>query len=127
MPLSRGAIRPVALFTAPLLAGLIAALAANLPAPVRAADEASTMEYICRPVVAGETGNAKMTAASETTLKCKPVSLALKMSTGTMHMIGHVTATSPTGPNYTGALTPAQLNDAWVKYIEETFHVQRSP
>jgi hypothetical protein len=127
MSLSRGAIRPLALFTAPLLAGIVSALAAALPAPARAADAPSSMMYICRPVVGTETGNAKMTAASETALECKPVSLKLKMSTGTMETIGHVSATSPTGPNYSGALTPAQINDAWVKYIEQTFHVQRSP
>jgi hypothetical protein len=126
MSLSRGALRPVALFTVPLLAAVVSAVAVALPAPARAADEPAMM-YICRPVASGEAGNAKMTAASETALKCKPVGLKLKMSTGTMETIGHVSVTSSSGPNYSGALTPAQINDAWVKYIEATFHVERSP
>jgi len=45
------------------------------------------------------------------------------MSNGSMKMIGHVSSHSSGGPNLSKALTPEQINDAWVKYIDTTFNV----
>ena len=64
-----------------------------------------------------------MTAGSDTTLECRAVSMQLKMSDGSMHTIGRVTAKPNTGPDLSKALTPQQVNDAWVKWTDAMFHV----
>ena len=110
----------------PLAALGIGALAA-LPALIHAADEQTSQTYVCHAVVAGESANARMTVSSNAALTCRPINIALKMSNGSMRTIGHVGSKMTKGPDYSSALTPAQINDAWVKFIETAFSVNHSP
>ncbi len=83
--------------------------------------------FICRTIAGGETPNAQMTASSSTQLICRPVTIVLKMSAGSLRTIGHTTATSTLdGPDLSHALTPEQVNDAYVKFIDQEFHVDHS-
>jgi|SRR5580658_486407 hypothetical protein len=95
-----------------------------VPAAIRAADSGSSDMYVCRQAMSGETATAKMMSSS-TTLVCRPVSLTLKMSSGTMRTIGRV-GSKPWGPDLSKALTPQQMNDAYVKFIEQTFHIDHT-
>jgi len=118
---------PVAIVAAaPLIAVALAGIIATLPAPARADDDSSGITYVCRLAVAGENSNARMTRNSDSLLTCAPISIAVKMSNGSLHTIGHVTTKAPSGPDLSQALTPGQVNDAWVKYIESTFHVDHT-
>jgi len=96
-------------------------------ARARAADDASNLVYVCRPVTAGETSNAQMTAASGTALECHPVSMTLKLSDGSLRTIGIASANSRKGPDLSTALTPGQVNDAWVDWLEAMFSVTHTP
>jgi hypothetical protein len=108
---------------ASLVVTLAAALAA-LTLQARAADEA-TATYICRPAAAGGPSNAKMTAGA--TLECHVVSMALKMSNGKMETIGQASSHMEHGPDLSHALTPGQINDAYVKWIEAMFNITHTP
>jgi hypothetical protein len=107
-----------------------ASLVATLAAGVRTASFTRAAEppamYVCRTAAAGEKANANMTAGPAE-LVCRRVSLMLKMSGGSLRTIGHATATSdPGGPDLRKALTPQQVNDAYVKFIEQTFHIDHT-
>ena len=121
--------RMLALVVVPLGALVAAAALTGFPAGSRAADDtaAGSATYVCRTIETGETANARMLAATPAELTCRPISLALKMSNGSMKMIGTVSAKRTSGPDLSSALTPGQVNDAWVKYVDETFHVDHSP
>jgi hypothetical protein len=108
-----------ALVTAIVLAASLAVISAR----ARAADTVSETIYICHAAASGETANAKMTETSSESLSCRLVSMSLKMSDGSMHTIGRVTANPRTGPDISNATTPAQVNDAWVKWLDDMFHV----
>ncbi|MBV9101941.1 MAG: hypothetical protein JO060_00015 [Candidatus Eremiobacteraeota bacterium] len=112
-----------AFVTTCLVAGAFAVFAGH----ARAANEVSDLIYICHPVASGETVNAKMTATSGASLSCRVVSMKLKMSDGSMRTIGRVTAESHGGPDLSNALTPGQVNDAWVKWLDDMFHVTHTP
>jgi hypothetical protein len=58
--------------------------------------------YVCRPSASDETPNAKMTAAT---------------STSGLRTIGQTNRE---------ALTPQQINDAYVRFIEQTFHIDHT-
>jgi hypothetical protein len=109
-----------------LTAPLMAALVAGAFAAARA-DDTPGQRFICRTIASGETPNAQMTAASSTQLICRPVTIALKMSGGTLRTIGWTTAKSvPDGPDLSRALTAGQVNDAYVKFIDQEFHIDHS-
>ena len=113
----------------PLIATLMAAALLGAPAIARADDTQEGTTYVCRPSASDETPNAKMTSATSTALICRPITLTLHMSGGTMRTIGQVTAKSSnvlTGPDLSKALTPQQINDAYIKFIEQTFHIDRT-
>lgn len=109
-----------------LIAVVLAAGIAAVSVRAQAADD-TAVTYICHQATAGETPNAKMTAASSTALECRAVSLGLKMSNGSMRMIGEVSTKRTSGPDLSKALTPGQVNDAWVKWTEATFNITHSP
>ncbi len=91
------------------------------------ADDTPDQRFICRAIATGETPNAQMTANSSTQLVCRPVTVVLKMSGGTLRTIGHTTAKSvPDGPDLSHALTAEQVNDAYVKFIDQEFHIDHS-
>jgi hypothetical protein len=108
--------------TAPLVATLVAgAFAAGR------ADDSPGERYICRAIATGETPNARMTADRSTQLLCRPVEMTLKMSGGNLRTIGRTTAKSaPDGPDLSHALTPEQVNDAYVTFIDEEFHIDHN-
>ena len=108
---------------APLMVTVLAGTLAALSVRAQAADDAAGQVYICHPAVSGQPANAKMTASSDVALSCREVSMMLKTSDGTMHTIGQATATSRTGPDLSNALTPGQVNDAWVKWCEVMFNI----
>jgi len=118
-------LRPAAT-AAPLVAALAVVSLSAFPAPALAADDQPSMTYVCRPAIAGEFPNAQMTANGDEALTCRPVGIALKMSNGSLRIIGRTDAQTRTGPDLSKALTPGQINDAWVKYIEKTFNIQHT-
>jgi hypothetical protein len=112
--------------TLPLAA--VAAIAVGAFASRAQAAGGDGATYLCRAVATGETPNAAMTAGSSTALECREVSLGLKMSDGSMRTIGRVTATSKVvGPDLSSALTPQQVNDAWIRWTAATFNITHSP
>lgn len=117
------------LTAAPIVATLVVGAVFASPAVTRADDTQPGTTYVCRPSASDETPNAKMTAATNTTLVCRPIELALRMSGGGLRTIGQTTARPAnilTGPDLSKALTPQQINDAYVKFIEETFHIDHT-
>jgi len=111
------------LFISAALAG-----AAALPALADMVS-AGAMEakMICRPAVDGERPSAEM-MSDKTKLVCRPLAIAMRTSDGKMHVIGTVSAQKKSGgPDLARAVTPQQINDTWVKYLETTFHIDRSP
>lgn len=111
---------------ASLIAVIFAAGIAAISLRAQAADD-TVATYVCHPATAGGTPNAQMTGGSSTALECRTVSLGLKMSDGSMHMIGETSAKRASGPDLSKALTPGQVNDAWVKWTEATFNITHSP
>jgi hypothetical protein len=86
----------------------------------------SDATLLCRPATATEHANAQLTDPA-TGLLCKPFTIAMKTSDGTMHVIGTTVASNATqGPNLEKALTPQQVNDAWVRYLDTTFRIEHS-
>ncbi len=113
--------RPQFALTISLAAGLIAGAFATA-----LADDTAGQRFICRAIAVGETPNAQMTVSS-TQLICRPVTLILKLCGGNIRTIGHVTAKSePDGPDLSHALTPGQVNDAYVKFIDQEFHIDHN-
>jgi hypothetical protein len=109
-----------------LAATLTITLSATALAAARA-DDAAAQRFICRTIATGETPNAQMTANSSTQLICRPVQIELKMSGGSLRTIGHTTAKSaPDGPDLSHALTPEQVNDAYVRFIDQEFHIDHN-
>ena len=113
--------------TALLAAIVVAGTLATLAVRARAADTVSDAVYVCRPTASGETANAKMTAGSSVSLACHLVSMRLKMSDGSLVTIGRVSANARPGPDISKGLTPQQVNDAWVKWLDDMFHVTHTP
>ena len=111
---------------APLVATLLAGAAAALPFAARAADANADLSYICRPAVGSDSVSARTTSVDATPLTCRPLNVALRMSDGSMHVIGRVTAKSNSGPDLRKAVTPDQINDAWAGWVMETFRIDRS-
>jgi hypothetical protein len=117
------------LTAAPIVATLMAGALFAAPAVTRADDTQAGTTYVCRPSATDETPNAKMMAATNTALVCRPVELTLHMSGGNLRTIGQTTAKPAnvvTGPDLSKALTPQQINDAYVRFIEQTFHIDHT-
>ena len=108
--------------------GLSVALAAASPSVIAQTSSQLPLEatLICRRAHADEAATARMTATS-TTLVCRPIAVSMRASDGSMKLIGDVTAKPQSGPNFTKALTPAQMQEACEKWLETVFHIDRSP
>ena len=76
---------------------------------------------LCRPALSSETSNATFTSTS-TSLICRPVAVAMHMSNGSMKVIGSVKARA-SSPDFSGALTPAQVNSAFNRWVQTTMHI----
>ena len=83
------------------------------------ADEASE-RWVCRRAADATTQNATMADAGHTALICRPLRIeARMMADSTMVRIGSTRAKpSAEGPDLTNALTPAQINDAWARFVQ---------
>jgi hypothetical protein len=120
---TRRMTRALQLVAVPFIVTVFAGALAALSVRVQAADDATGSMFMCQATAAGGTSNARMTAGSDTALSCREVSMRLKMSDGSMRTIGRVTAKPNDGPDLSKALTPQQVNDAWVNWIDSMFHV----
>jgi len=99
----------------------LAAFATSVPAQTESlVPKAAT--FICRPSLSDETANAKMMVAT-TTLVCQPFAVSMHMSDGSMKTIGNVTATAITGPDFSHALTPQQVNAAYNHWVEKALDI----
>jgi hypothetical protein len=92
--------------------------------------------WVCRPVDAGHPQNAAMNA-SATPLSCRAVNFSMTTASGQRVVVGHpgqsptsVDTTEETGtiaaPNYSNALTPAQLNEVWNQSVYRVFNIADS-
>jgi hypothetical protein len=110
------------------LLGLSAALAASSLSVVAQTTNHVPMEasLICRQARADETVTARMVSTSMT-LVCRPIAVSMRMSDGSMKIIGDVTAKPQSGPDFSKALTPQQMQEACEKWLETVFHIDRNP
>ena len=108
--------------------GLLAAVAGSSLSGVAQTTSQAPLEasLICRQAHADEAVTAKMVATSMT-LVCRPIAVSMRMSDGSMKIIGNATAKPQSGPNFSKALTPQQMQEACEKWLETVFHIDRSP
>jgi hypothetical protein len=100
-----------------ILAVLGTAVWAQTEGPVQ-----NSATFICRPALADESATAKMVAAS-TSLVCRPFAVRVHMSDGTMKTIGSVTTKAMPGPDFSSALTPQQVNAAYLRWVEKALDI----
>ena len=83
------------------------------------ADQAAE-RWVCRRATDTSTQNAAMADAAHTALICRPLRIeARMMGDSSMVRIGSTRAKSAAdGPDLSNALSPAQINDAWVRFIQ---------
>jgi hypothetical protein len=108
------------ILSAAILATALAAASPTL------AETAPAMPLICHPIAAGEKADAvaKMDG-KDVMLMCEPSQMMMKATS--MKKIGSVAAkTRAYGPNIDGLLTPGQIDAAWKKWTDETFHIPAS-
>jgi len=76
--------------------------------------------WVCRRAADATTQNATMGDADHTALICRPLRIEARvMSDSTMVRIGSTRAKSAAeGPDLANALTPAQINDAWARFVQ---------
>ena len=83
------------------------------------ADQAAE-RWVCRRAPDATTQNATMGDAAGTALVCRPLRIEARMMTdSTMVRIGSTRAKpAADGPDLSNALTPAQINDAWARFVQ---------
>ena len=83
------------------------------------ADQAAD-RWVCRRAADPKDQNAAMADADKTALVCRPLRIeARMMSSNTMVRIGSTRAKAAAdGPDLSQALTPAQINDAWARFVQ---------
>jgi len=103
----------------------VPALVAVTTPTLRAAttDEfATTATYVCRASLPGEGPSAKM-LDEPTLLACKPLAVSLRMPDGSMRTIGNVAAKPAAAPDFSHALTPGQIDEAYERWYERTLGI----
>jgi hypothetical protein len=111
------------LFAIPSLAFVAGALVFAGHSPARAQDspaasDRSSERWICRRADSSAKANATMTAPATIQLQCRSVEIVMRPGGAGMTVIGSVHASSRlVAPAYSSALTPAQVNDAWMTFI----------
>jgi hypothetical protein len=83
---------------------------------------ANSATLICRPALATEAANAKM-MVDTTSLVCRPLAVAMRMSDGSMKTIGSVTSKAMPGPDFSHALTAQQVNAAYNRWVEKALDI----
>jgi hypothetical protein len=61
--------------------------------------------------------------ASSTSLVCRPIAVSMHMSDGSLKRIGNVTITPMSGPDFSKALTPHQVEAAYNRWIEKALDI----
>ena len=78
--------------------------------------------FVCRAALATETATAKMVESS-TALVCKPIAVNMHMSDGSMKTIGNVSSRAMAAPDFSHALTPQQINEAYNHWVEKALDI----
>ena len=84
-------------------------------------DDQAAERWVCRRATDASTQNAAMADAAHTALICRPLRIeARMMSNSSMVRIGSTRAKAAAdGPDLSNALSPAQINDAWVRFVQK--------
>jgi hypothetical protein len=108
--------------------GFSAAFAATGLAVHAEAPPQSPLEgtLICRQASAAEQATAKMVSSS-TALVCRPIAVAMRGGDGSLHIIGDTHARAQAGPDFSKAVTPAQMREACERWLETFFHIDHTP
>jgi hypothetical protein len=77
---------------------------------------------ICRPATADENATAKVMATAAL-LVCRPFAVSMHMNDGSLKVIGNVRVTAPSGPDFSHALTPQQVNAAYNSWLEKALDI----
>ena len=80
---------------------------------------------LCRTADASEKVTATMVSSS-TTLVCRPIAFAMRTSDGSLKVIGDTHVQPQSGPDFSKALTPQQMQEACEKWLETVFHIDHS-
>lgn len=78
--------------------------------------------YVCRQAAADETATAKMMGSS-TSLVCRPIAVSMRMSDGSLKTIGNGAVTPMSGPDFSQALTPQQVNAAYNRWLRKELDI----
>jgi len=79
--------------------------------------EEASARWICRPSGDTVTYDAAMNDARHTLLTCMPLRIEARMSDNTIVRIGNARSKPATGPDLSHALSAAQINDAWLRFV----------
>jgi|GEM_PF-6762893 len=79
--------------------------------------------YICRPAQADETATATMVAGA-TKLECRPFAVSMRMSDGSMKIIGNTTVKPQSGPDLSHALTAQQIQEACASWLYQVLKIE---
>ncbi len=85
-------------------------------------DFPTSATLICRPATAGENATAKVMATSGL-LVCRPFAVSMHMHDGTLKVIGNVRVAATSGPDFSHALTPQQVNAAYNSWLEKALDI----
>jgi predicted GNAT family N-acyltransferase len=60
---------------------------------------------------------------SATTLVCRPIAVAIRGDDGKLRTIGNVAAKPVRGPDLSQALTPQQIDGAYMRWLEKVLNI----
>jgi hypothetical protein len=105
--------------------GLTLVASQSVAAGTSSSQDAMEASLICRQAYPDETPTARSLATS-TTLVCRPIAISMRMSDGSMKIIGSVGAKPQPGPDLSKALTPQQVQEACAKWLDSLFHISHT-
>jgi hypothetical protein len=106
-----------------ILGCTIALIATGTYAPAQdESDFPTSATLICRPAATDENATAKVMATSGL-LVCRPFAASMHMSDGTLKVIGDVRVATPSGPDFSHALSPQQINAAYNSWLEKALDI----